>query len=138
MWSCAMTVTEAITQSVSATGESVELPAFLHLFPLEPRCRVCRNDRLRTKVNDMLTTGVSYAMILRALQKDNDQLDTPTASPSIRSATTPPATSRCRTSRRPPTAHPGAAGAGERRRLRQGRGQRNSQDLWIGVSRDLL
>src|SRR6476659_4779461 len=77
MWSCAMTVTEAITQSVSATGESVEPPAFLHQFPLEPRCRVCRNDRLRTKVNDMLATGVSYAMILRALQKDNDQLDVP-------------------------------------------------------------
>ena len=29
------------------------------------------------KVNDMLATGVSYAMILRALQKDNDQLDVP-------------------------------------------------------------
>src|SRR6185312_9945597 len=77
MWSCAMTVTEAITQSVSATGEPVELPAFLHQFPLEPRCRVCRNDQLRTKVNAMLATGVSYAMILRALQKDNDHLDTP-------------------------------------------------------------
>src|SRR6185312_5034432 len=77
MWSCAMTVTEAITQSVSATGEPVELPAFLHQFPLEPRCRVCRNDQLRTKVNAMLATGVSYAMILRALHKDNDHLDTP-------------------------------------------------------------
>src|SRR6478609_4829074 len=77
MWSCAMTVTEAITQSVSAPVEPVELPAFLHRFPVEPRCRVCRNDRLRTKVNDMLATGLSYAMILRALQKDNDQLDVP-------------------------------------------------------------
>jgi hypothetical protein len=75
MWSYAMTVTEAITESVSATVESVELPAFLQQFPVEPRCRVCRNDQLRTKVNDMLATGVSYAMILRALQKDNDQLD---------------------------------------------------------------
>ena len=72
-----MTVTEAITESVSETVESIELPAVLHRFPLEPRCRVCRNDQLRTKVNDMLATGVSYAMILRALQKDNDQLDTP-------------------------------------------------------------
>jgi len=72
-----MTVTEAITQSVSAPVEPVELPAVLHQFPLEPRCRVCRNDQLRTKVNDMLATGVSYAMILRALQKDNDQLDVP-------------------------------------------------------------
>src|SRR6478609_2622098 len=76
MWSCAMTVTEAITQSVSAPVEPVELPAFLHRFPLEPRCRVCRNDQLRTKVNDMLAAGVSYAMILRALQQDNDQLHT--------------------------------------------------------------
>ena len=72
-----MTVTEAITESVSAPVESMELPAVLHQFPLEPRCRVCRNDRLRMKVNDMLATGVSYAMILRALQKDNDHLDTP-------------------------------------------------------------
>jgi hypothetical protein len=70
-----MTVTEAITESVSAPVESVELPAFFRQFPVEPRCRVCRNDQLRTKVNDMLATGISYAMILRALQKDNDQLD---------------------------------------------------------------
>jgi hypothetical protein len=72
-----MTVTEAITESVSPTVESIELPAVLHQFPLEPRCRVCRNDQLRTKINDMLATGVSYAMILRALHKDNDQLDPP-------------------------------------------------------------
>ena len=62
MWSCAMTVTETITESVSETVGSIELPAVLHQFPLEPRCRVCRNDQLRTKVNDMLATGVSYAM----------------------------------------------------------------------------
>src|SRR5262245_56364771 len=72
-----MTVTEAITESVSETVESIEVPAFLHQFPLEPRCRVCRNDQLRTKVNDMLATGVSYAMILRAVQQDNDELDVP-------------------------------------------------------------
>jgi hypothetical protein len=76
MWSWVMTVTEAITETVGVTVESVELPAVLRQFPLEPRCRVCRNDRLRKKVNDMLATGASYAMILRALQKDNDQLDT--------------------------------------------------------------
>ena len=52
MWSCAMTVTEAITETVNETVESIELPAVLHRFPLEPRCRVCRNDRLRKKVND--------------------------------------------------------------------------------------
>jgi hypothetical protein len=70
-----MTVTEAITESVSETVESIEQPAVLHQFPLERRCRVCRNDQLRMKVNAMLTTGLSYAMILRALQEDNDQLD---------------------------------------------------------------
>jgi hypothetical protein len=70
-----MTVSEIVTESVGETVESIELPAVLHQFPLEPRCRVCRNDQLRKKVNDMLATGLSYAMILRALQKDNDQLD---------------------------------------------------------------
>lgn len=72
-----MTISEIVTESVGETVESIELPAVLHQFPLEPRCRVCRNDQLRKKVNGMLATGVSYAMILRALQKDNDQLDTP-------------------------------------------------------------
>ena len=38
---------------------------------LEPRCRVCRNDQLRTKVNELLASGASYAMILRALEDDN-------------------------------------------------------------------
>src|SRR6476660_9104791 len=42
---------------------------------LEPRCRVCRNDQLRTKVNDLLATGASYAMVVRALATDNAQLD---------------------------------------------------------------
>ena len=42
---------------------------------LEPRCRVCRNDDVRTKVNDMLATGFSYAMIVRALEDDNAALN---------------------------------------------------------------
>jgi hypothetical protein len=53
-----MTLTESITETVGVTVESIELPAVLHRFPLEPRCRVCRNDRLRKKVNDMLATGI--------------------------------------------------------------------------------
>ena len=44
-------------------------------FHLEPRCRVCRNDELRKKVNDLLATGASYAMIVRALAADNAELD---------------------------------------------------------------
>jgi hypothetical protein len=42
---------------------------------LEPRCRVCRSDVLRPKVNDMLANGSSYAMVLRALEDDNSKLD---------------------------------------------------------------
>ena len=45
-------------------------------FPLEPRCRVCRNDELRHKVNALLSSGASYAMVLRALEQDNAKLDT--------------------------------------------------------------
>ncbi len=36
---------------------------------------MCRNDVLRKKVNDMLATGASYAMVLRALGEDNAELD---------------------------------------------------------------
>ena len=36
---------------------------------------MCRNDVLRKKVNDMLATGASYAMVLRALAADNAELD---------------------------------------------------------------
>ena len=46
-------------------------------FHLEPRCRVCRNDTLRIKVNDLLASGASYAMILRAVRDDNATLDIP-------------------------------------------------------------
>jgi hypothetical protein len=42
---------------------------------LEPRCRVCRNDALRPKVNDLLARGSSYALIVRALEDDNSKLD---------------------------------------------------------------
>ena len=35
------------------------------------------NDTLRTKVNNLLASGASYAMILRALRDDNAKLDKP-------------------------------------------------------------
>ena len=44
-------------------------------FQLEPRCRVCRHDAVRRKVNDLLATGTSYAMVLRSLPEDNGKLD---------------------------------------------------------------
>ena len=42
---------------------------------LEPRCHVCRNDVAREKVNDLLTSGSSYAMVWRALGEDNATFD---------------------------------------------------------------
>jgi hypothetical protein len=69
-----MTLSQALATPVDDTVESTEL-ATRNGFHLEPRCRVCRNDVLRKKVNDMLAAGTSYAMVLRALAADNTELD---------------------------------------------------------------
>jgi hypothetical protein len=42
---------------------------------LEPRCRVCRNDIVREKVNALLGSGATYKAVLRAVGEDNDKLD---------------------------------------------------------------
>jgi hypothetical protein len=70
-----MTVSETISDSVSETVDSTTLAALFRQLPLEPRCRVCRNDALRAKVNGLLAVGASYAMILRAVEDDNTKLD---------------------------------------------------------------
>jgi hypothetical protein len=70
-----MTVSETISDSVGEIVESTELAALFRRLPLEPRCRVCRNDTLRAKVNGLLAVGASYAMILRAIEDDNTRLD---------------------------------------------------------------
>jgi hypothetical protein len=44
-------------------------------FHQEPRCRVCRNDAVREKVNELLARGASYAQVVRALAADNAELD---------------------------------------------------------------
>jgi hypothetical protein len=69
-----MSVSQATLDIVE---ESVESSALVprNGFPLEPRCRICRNDRARKKVNDLLASGASYAMVLRALGEDNAELD---------------------------------------------------------------
>ena len=69
-----MSVSEAVRDPVDDIMDSMEL-ATRNGFHLEPRCRVCRNDLVRKKVNDMLATGASYAMIVRALAADNAELD---------------------------------------------------------------
>ena len=68
-----MSVSEALRDFADdAVESSVLVPR--NGFHLEPRCRVCRNDHVRKKVNDMLATGCSYAMVLRALAADNADL----------------------------------------------------------------
>jgi hypothetical protein len=70
-----MSVVEMVRDVVDESMESMELVARTNGFHLEPRCRVCRNDLVRKKVNDLLASGASYAMILRALGHDNAALD---------------------------------------------------------------
>ena len=68
-----MSVPQALSTPVDVTVESLALSS-RNGFHLEPRCRVCRNDVLREKVNHMLATGASYAMVVRALGEDNAKL----------------------------------------------------------------
>jgi hypothetical protein len=68
-----MSVSQALATPVDETVESSALVP-RNGFHLEPRCRVCRNDQVRKKVNDLLATAASYAMVLRALGEDNAKL----------------------------------------------------------------
>jgi hypothetical protein len=70
-----MTVSETISDSVGETVESTQLAALFRQVPLEPRCRICRNDCVRKKINEMLAAGLSYSMIARAVEDDNTMLD---------------------------------------------------------------
>jgi hypothetical protein len=70
-----MSVSEAASGVGDESVESTELAPGADGFHLEPRCRICRNDQVRTKANDLLATGASYAMVLRALGDDNASLE---------------------------------------------------------------
>jgi len=70
-----MSVSHALATSVDEIMESSVLAPRINGFHLEPRCRICRNDSMRRKVNDLLATGAGYAMVLRALGEDNAKLD---------------------------------------------------------------
>ena len=69
------TVPEAAVAHIEEIVDSMELTARINGFHLEPRCRVCRNDRMRGKVNDLLATGARYAYILRSLAEENAAFD---------------------------------------------------------------
>lgn len=68
-----MTESQGPTEGTVMTVPSTAITG-VNGMHLEPRCRVCRNDQLRTKVNELLASGASYAMILRALEDDNTEL----------------------------------------------------------------
>ena len=52
-----MTLSQAVPDVVGEIADSVKLAPRINGFHLEPRCRVCRNDTLRRKVNQMLAEG---------------------------------------------------------------------------------
>ena len=70
-----MSVSEATSGVVEESVNSTELAPGGDGFHRQPRCRICRNDPLRRRVNDLLATGASYAMVLRALGDDNAKLE---------------------------------------------------------------
>jgi hypothetical protein len=69
-----MSLSEAVVDRVDDIINGVAWTSHNN-FHLEPRCRVCRNDGVRRKVNDLLATGASYAMVVRTLDDDNAELD---------------------------------------------------------------
>ena len=52
-----MSVSEAASGVVDESVGSTEVVPGSDGFNLEPRCRICRNDEVRTKVNDLLASG---------------------------------------------------------------------------------
>jgi hypothetical protein len=69
-----MSVSETFRGVVDESVASMESDPGINGFHLEPRCRICRNDEVQRKVNELLATGASYAMVLRALGDDNTKL----------------------------------------------------------------
>jgi hypothetical protein len=70
-----MSESEAFGGVADEPVESTDLASDTDGFHLEPRCRICRNDQVRTKVNDLLATGASYTMVLRALGDSNAKFE---------------------------------------------------------------
>lgn len=66
-----MTLRQAALSAPDEPATSTASVPQIDRLHLEPRCHVCRNDEVRKKVNDLLASGASYAMTLRALGDDN-------------------------------------------------------------------
>ncbi len=68
-------ITEMPPVRASGTAEVAFFSSLAGQLHLEPRCRICRNDHMREKVNGMLAAGLTYGSILRALEEDNAALE---------------------------------------------------------------
>ena len=55
-----MSQLQALREVPTETAPFNELATRIDGLPLEPRCRICRNDALRRKVNALLSSGASY------------------------------------------------------------------------------
>jgi len=66
-----MTLPQAALSVPDDTAASILSVPRIETFHPEPRCRVCRNEQVCKKVNDMLARGSSYATIARAIGGDN-------------------------------------------------------------------
>ena len=60
-----MTVPQMAPARADQIMDSVQLAVPVNGFHLEPRCRVCRNDQMRTKVNGLLAEDVPSLVELR-------------------------------------------------------------------------
>ena len=73
-----------IIPTVDKSVESIELVPGTDGFHLEPRCRICRNDQGADEGNDLLASGVSYAMVLRVEQyRQRERVDRNGGNPAV-------------------------------------------------------
>lgn len=59
----------------SQVADPERLARLMQGIHLEPRCRICRRDAIREKVNGLLGSGATYKAVLRAVDEDNAKLD---------------------------------------------------------------
>jgi hypothetical protein len=51
--------------------EKLEIAGVIHQFHYEARCKICTQDKVRAKVNELLTKGMGYAAIQRGVNNDD-------------------------------------------------------------------
>ena len=112
--------------------EPAEVAPVANGFHREPRCRVCRNDAVREKVNGLLARGASYASSCAPSRRENAELDQ--CASSVDSVRTHSGRHfPVQNVAKRPTGRSWSAGRGRTSRLRRGRGHRAHAD---GAVRD--